>query len=118
MTGLKEHSSTIDGITYKTTVLPATDGLKIMPKLVSLLGETGMSLLMATTEEDKEKLMQRPEIVSALISTIAERAADDDGLLVLRELMRYTSCDAIEIGDRIWLDRDGSGGSDQGNNAV
>lgn len=96
---LKQHAEKIDGITYTTTTLPATDGLRIMPKLVDLLGETGMALLLATSDEEKESLMENAEITAALMSSIAERAAENDGLLVIKDLLASTKCDKIQIGD-------------------
>ena len=50
---MREQSEVIDGITYTTTTMPATRGLQILPKLVDLVGEDGITLLMATPDEDQ-----------------------------------------------------------------
>lgn len=104
MSTLKKHTEVIDGATYITTMLPATDGLKIMPKLIALLGQTGMELLLATSDDDKEKLMADPAVKAALMSSIAERAAEDEGLMVIKDLMKSTTCDKIKVGDNFVTD--------------
>ena len=95
---MREQSEVIDGITYTTTTRPATRGLEILPKLVDLVGEDGITLLMATTDEDQNSLMANREIMAALVTGIASRATEG-GLLVLRELLELTTCDKSKIGD-------------------
>lgn len=96
---LKTHTEVIDDLTYTTTTLPATQGLIILPKLVSLVGENGMTLLMATSEEGQASLMANKEVTAALMAGIAERAEENNGLLVLKELLQTTVCEkGIEIG--------------------
>ncbi len=95
---MREQSEVIDGITYTTTTMPATRGLQILPKLVDLVGEDGITLLMATTDEDQNSLMANREIMAALVTGIASRATEG-GLLVLKELLELTTCDKIKIGD-------------------
>lgn len=104
MGALKTHSETIDGILYTTTTMPAIEGLIIMPKLINLLGETGMTILMATSDEEKDALMENNEVKAALMSSIAERAADSDGLLVVKDLMKHTVCNKIKVGDNFVTD--------------
>jgi hypothetical protein len=96
---MKQATKEIDGLVYTTETLPATEGLRILPKLVDLVGETGLALLMSTGEDEKTSLMANPEVNAALLSTVASRAAENDGLLVLRELMKRTKCNAIAIGE-------------------
>ena len=78
--------------------MPATRGLEILPKLVDLVGEDGISLLMATTDEDQGALLANREVMAALVTNIASRATEG-GLLVLKELLELTTCDKIKIGD-------------------
>lgn len=96
---MKTASKVIDGITYTTETLPATEGLRILPKLVDLVGENGLALLMGTTDDQKDSLMANAEVTSSLMANVAARAAENDGLLVLRDLMAKTRCDKIKIGD-------------------
>lgn len=96
---LKKFTEVIDDISYTTTMLPATQGIIIMPKLIDLLGETAMTLLIATSEQQKDVLLNDDETKAALISSIAERAAEDNGLLIVKELLKHTTCDKIQIGD-------------------
>lgn len=95
---MKTQSEVIDGITYTTRTMPATQGLMILPKLVNLVGENGLTLLMATSEDERASLMENKEVVAALITSIADRASDG-GLLVLKELLELTTCNKIKIGD-------------------
>lgn len=100
-TGLKTYTEVIDGATYSTTTLTATEGLVILPKLVALLGEDGLSLLIATSEEEQESLWENKEVQAALIMRLAENAAKDEGLLIVRRLLQNTTCDKIQVGDRL-----------------
>ena len=95
----QEHCEVIDGILYKTKTLPATEGLILLPKLIQLMGEEGIQLFLATTEEQKDSLMGDAEVVGALVSHIASNAAENDGLLVVKRLLQRTTCDKIKIGD-------------------
>lgn len=100
-TGLKTYSEVIDGANYSTTTLTATEGLVILPKLVSLLGEDGLSLLMATSEDEQAALWENKEVQAALIMRLAENAAQDEGLLIVRRLLQNTTCDKIKVGDQV-----------------
>ena len=97
----REHTKTIDGIQYITQTLPASDGLKIMPQLVALLGDSLVGLIFATDEKQRDGLLQDPKVLAALITGIATTAAESEvgGLLVLRDLLRTTECDQVAIGD-------------------
>jgi hypothetical protein len=97
----KNHSTVIDGITYTTTTLPASEGLKIMPKLVALLGDSLVGLIFATDEAERDKLLEDPKVLGLLITSIARTAAEDNGLLVLKDLLQATTCKAIQIGDAV-----------------
>ena len=81
----REHTKTIDGIQYITQTLPASDGLKIMPQLVALLGDSLVGLIFATDEKQRDGLLQDPKVLAALITGIATTAAESEvgGLLVL-----------------------------------
>jgi hypothetical protein len=99
MATIQNHSKTIDGITYTTRTLPASKGLVILPKLTGLFGEALMGLFFATDEEDREELLQNPQVIAAAITTIAEKAAASDGLLVIRDLLTSTEADLVRVGE-------------------
>lgn len=96
---IKTHTKTIDGLAYTTRTLPATQGLVILPKIIALCGEALAGLFIATDDQARRELLQDPAVVGRVIGTIAERAADSDGLLVLRDLLASTECDKIQIGE-------------------
>lgn len=98
-TGLTTHTEVIDGITYSMTSLPATEALVIMPRLVKLLGEDGLTFFLASADKDAQGLIEESRMMSALLSEVASNAAEDDGLLVVKRLLHTTSCDRIKIGD-------------------
>jgi hypothetical protein len=99
MATLKEHSRDFSGVTYTTKTLPASRGLVIMPKLMSLFGEALVGLFFATSDEDREALLGDPKILAAVISSIAEKAAEADGLLVIKDLLADTHADKVRVGD-------------------
>jgi len=96
---IREHTQAIDGIAYTTQTMPASDGLKILPRLVALLGDSLTGLFFATSEEDRDKLLTNPKVLGAMISEISRAAAEDDGLLVLRDMLKSTSADLVRVGD-------------------
>jgi hypothetical protein len=94
----------IDGITYTTKTLPTTQGLVIMPKIVSLFGEPLLKLIFTVVgqgvpQEDRMKLFKSPEILGGLLGSIARNAAENDGLLVVKELLVATTADKVKIGE-------------------
>lgn len=99
MATVREHTETIDGINYTTTTLSASEGLRIMPKVVSLVGQTLMSLFFAADEDKRLAMLSNPKIVGGIINQIATNAAEDDGLLVVKDLLKKTKCDQVAIGD-------------------
>lgn len=99
MATLTEHSRVFDGVSYTTKTLPASAGLVIMPKLMALFGEALVGLFFATEDEDREALLGDPKVLAAIISSIAEKAAETDGLMVLKDLLVSTTADAVRIGE-------------------
>ena len=94
---IKTHTTTIDGIQYTTKTFPAAEGLQLLPRLISLLGEQVLSLFIAG-RHDIEHLAETPEVLAAMLARIADNAKDG-GLLVFRDLLRYTEADKVSIGD-------------------
>jgi len=95
----REHTKSFDGVIYTTRTLPASDGLRIMPQLVALLGDALVGLFFATSEEERGMLIEDPKVLAAVITGIAKTAAETDGLLVLRDMLALTSCDRVAVGD-------------------
>lgn len=91
MSTIKEHETEIDGKKYKCKTFPTSEGLVILPKIISLLGEKIANLVFAAGEEGMASLMEDQKTMAAIMVNIAERAEENDGLLVLRDLMKYTT---------------------------
>ncbi len=103
---MRTHTTVIDGVSYETTNLPASEGLVILPKLIAIFGESLIGLLLTAADDDESKtaetlqaLLSNPKVLAAMIDTIAQRAAEDDALLVVRRLMKTTTADKVRIGD-------------------
>lgn len=93
------HTTDIDGKPYSCKTFPASEGLVLLPKLISLLGEDVANLVFATSDDQLEGLMENRKVLSAMMVKIAEKASEDDGLLNLKELLKYTTCEKIKVGD-------------------
>ncbi len=94
-----EHTHVIDGVEYTTKTLAASDGLRILPKIVALLGDAMTGLFFATDEKDRDQLLRDPKVLGAMITEISRSAAEDDGLLVLKDLLKTTTSNLVRIGD-------------------
>lgn len=121
MSTIKEVHKTIDGVTYTATTLPATKGLVLFPRLVSLFGDGIVSLVVASDElpddEDTDsgdvfqriiaKLVvaaQSPSTLAMVLARVANTAADPEGifkgqgLLVLKQMLDGVTADKVRIG--------------------
>ena len=104
MATIKEHHTTIDGVTYTATTLPATQALVILPRLVALFGDGIVSLFMATGEDGMAELLENPQVLARVITEVATTAADPEGifkgkgLLVLKEILPGVTADKVRIG--------------------
>jgi hypothetical protein len=81
----------VGGREYKTTLLTARAGLVMMPKIIALFGREVTTLFLASGDEKAGSLLKNPEVQAAMLDTVGKNAADNDGLLVLHELMRHTT---------------------------
>lgn len=88
---IKEHKTTINGTAYKCKTFPASEGLVILPKIISLVGDKVTNLMFGVGDEGIESLMEDKKVMMQIMVNIAERAEQNDGLLVLRDLMKYTT---------------------------
>ena len=98
---IKEHKTVIDGITYTTTTLDAGMGLVIMPKILAMMGERVAALIFATEgeEEATEELLSDPAVQGKIMAAIADKVAETNGLLVVKDLLSTTVADKVSIGD-------------------
>jgi hypothetical protein len=88
----------VGGREYKTTLLTARAGLVMMPKIIALFGREVTTLFLASGDEKAGALLKNPEVQAAMLDTVGKNAADNDGLLVLHELMRHTTYRATLAG--------------------
>lgn len=97
---IKEHTTEIDGTTYKTKTFPAAEGLDLLPRLVSLAGDKALELFLTVTDEQAGALAGNAEVIAAIVTSMAMRAAQVDGGLsgLAKAILRHTTCDAIQIG--------------------
>lgn len=93
------HTNTIDDKSYSCKTFPATEGLIILPKLITLLGEEVTNLVFGTDDDQLQELMGNPKVLGAMLVKISERVSEVDGLLVLKELLRYTTCEQVKVGE-------------------
>ena len=96
---IKKHETIIDEKPYSCETFPATEGLIILPKLISLLGEDVANLIFTVDDEQIGGLLENPKVLAAMMVKISERAAENNGLLVLKDLLKYTRCSAVRVGD-------------------
>lgn len=89
---------TVNGRAYKTTLLSARAGLVMMPKIIALFGREITTLLLTAGEEGLPKLLSDPETQAAVLHTVSKNALNDDGLLLLHEMMRHTTYRATLAG--------------------
>lgn len=85
-------------VLYTTKLLPASKGLVIAPRLIALFGEALTALFMAP-EGTISEVIKNPKVIAIVVSKLAERASENNGLSVLRDLMIGLRCDKCRIGE-------------------
>jgi hypothetical protein len=105
---MSTHQTVIDGIGYTTQTLPATKGLVILPKLLALFGEPVLKLFFVADEDQRAELLEDPATVAAILHEVARSAAEDNGLLVVKDLMVSTSSDKCRLSEDAAADIEGS----------
>ena len=96
---IKTHTNVIDGKSYSCKTFPASEGLVILPKLITVLGEAVTNLVFGVEDDELAEAMSNPKIIGAMLVKISEGVAENDGLLVLRDLLKYTTCEQVQVGD-------------------
>jgi hypothetical protein len=98
---IKEYTEVIGGKTYRTKTLPATEGLLLLPRILSLLGEKVANVLLVSGDENQALLLDNPKVIAGVLMQIAERAAESGGLLAIKDTLRHTECDDVKVGDAV-----------------
>ena len=96
---IKKHTTVLDGKPYTCETFPATEGLVIIPKLLALLGDDVANLIFSTDDAEIAELMGNTKVMAAMLMKISMRVSETDGLLVLRDLLQYTTCDKVQVGE-------------------
>lgn len=96
---MQTQTKVIDGISYTTTMLPARQGLAILPKLIALFGEPVLKLMFAADADQRAELIRDPKVMASILHSMAASASDGDGLLVIQDLFNATEADKVRIGD-------------------
>lgn len=94
---LPTTSYTVNGRDYTTRLLPARDGLVLMPKIIALLGKEITTMILISPGDQLSALMQDMEVVGSMLHAVSEKAASDNGLLLLHELLRHTTCKQVQL---------------------
>lgn len=102
---------TVKGREYTTTLLPASESLVLLPRIITLLGKELTQLLLATDNKPPapgvksplEVLLADPEVMAATFHTICTNAMKQggDGLLLLRDIVRHTTCKHVQLAESI-----------------
>lgn len=102
----KKHTTEIDGLRYETTTLPATNGLTIFPKFLAIFGQAAIEFALKMREsqmdfskESLELLFENAEVISIAMGKVAHKAAENDSLLVVKDLLESTRCLDGKVGD-------------------
>lgn len=88
--GLEQKDFSLDGDSYVITLFPADQGLKVLTKLIKLVGEPIME--MSKANQDKEKVY---EYLTSAIRLLSARMDDENVVSLCRQL---SSC-VIKEGD-------------------
>lgn len=99
MATIAQHTKLIDGTTYTTRTLPATEGLRILPRLIALFGEPVLKLMFTAEGDERGALLREPKVLAAVLHGMAENASETDGLLAVKDLLKATTADKVRIGE-------------------
>ena len=89
---------TVSGKTYVTELMPATEALIFLPKLVTLLGRHVVTMLLTTPPEELEKAMADGEMLAGILHQMSVNAVEiGNGLLLFHEMTRRTICKHVQM---------------------
>ena len=84
---ITQHETTIDGVRYRTKTLDAITGIRILPRLLSILPPGVAEIVLTVSEEDRAKICASPETMLSMMQIIARAANDGEGLQVVVDLV-------------------------------
>ncbi len=89
MNALPTTQFVVDGTTYTTRLMSATESLDMLPRLIRLLGRRLVHILLSTKSEELAVMLQDPEVIASMLATVAENAKEEP-LTIMRDLLRNT----------------------------
>jgi hypothetical protein len=100
----REQTTEIDGVRYTTRVLPAMEGINILPQLIALVGDKLMPIIFATGGEGLDSLREDPAVIGVILANIAAKAAKrqslgEDPMKVIKDILVSTRCNKVRLGD-------------------
>ena len=99
MSIVADHRTVIGGREYVAKTFTASEGLVLLPRLLALLGDDVARLVFAVGDEDQAKIFADPQLLAGILVRVSERAAENDGLLLVRDCFRHTTCTNSKIGE-------------------
>ena len=99
MSIVAKHATVIGGHEYVTDTFPASEGLVLLPKLLALLGEDVARLVFSTSDEQQAQIFSSADLLAGILVKVSERAAANDGLLLVRDCFAHCRCTTGKIGE-------------------
>jgi len=99
MAAVTEHSTTIDGVTYRTRTYPATEAIDLLQRLARIVGEKVLALVMQVEDAEASLLAREAAVMVAIVSGAAERAAPGEFSQLAKSLLHHTTSDQVRIGE-------------------
>jgi hypothetical protein len=96
-----KHTTVIGGHEYICETFPASEGLVLLPKLLALLGDDVARLVFSTNDEQKAQIFGSNDLIAGILVKVSERAAENDGLLLVRDCFSRTKCTTGKVGDAV-----------------
>jgi hypothetical protein len=94
-----QHETVIDGFAYSCRTFTASEGLVLLPKLIAMLGDDVAKLIFATSEAQQAKIFSDPGLLAGVLVQVSTRAAENDGLLIVRDCFKHAKCSNSKIGE-------------------
>ena len=92
-------TTTIDGVTYTTTMFPATRGLELFIKLARMVDESVLTLILGVDFSDFAAVISDPSVVFGLVRSVATNSEPAEFSAFCRELCEGMTADKVKIGE-------------------
>lgn len=92
---IKEHSSTIGGIAYRTKTFPASEAIKLGARLARLIVAESWQAALAVEEDDLAALAKDPLVILDGLISAARAQSPDEIAALAKDLLVNTTCDDI-----------------------